>query len=379
MIALLLPLAMMAGSAAQKPGLYVDRGVLMLEGRPYRGIGVNYFDCFARTLENPEDTSYEQGFAQLKRAGLPFARFMCGGFWPVNNKLYLEKPAEYFARLDRVVRAAEKHGIGLIPSLFWNLSTVPDLVGEPCSAWGDPSSKTHEFMRRYIRDVVRRYRTSKAIWAWEFGNEYNLAADLPNAAEHRPPVWPTLGTAASRSERDDITHAMFRTALREFAREVRVHDSHRAIISGNSIPRPSAWHQMVEGRWTRDTVEQYQQMLLGDNPDPLDTLCIHVYDEENVDRLGPSMEASRRSRKPLFVGEFGVQGPDTPEAREKLAAMLDALEKQRVPLAALWVYDFSGQDKVWNVRWDNERAWILEMVAERHRKLQARSDRPKGP
>ena len=46
-------------------------------------------------------------------------------------------------------------------------------------------------MRRYTEEVVRRYKDSPAIWGWEFGNEYNLAADLPaDSRDRRPPLAP---------------------------------------------------------------------------------------------------------------------------------------------------------------------------------------------
>ena len=106
-------------------------GTLLLRGQPYRGIGVNYFDCFSRTLADAEHRSYEAGFAALARLGIPFCRFSACPFWPAQYKLYQEDRAEYFARMDRVVRAAERHGIGLIPSLFWYSAAVPDIVGEP--------------------------------------------------------------------------------------------------------------------------------------------------------------------------------------------------------------------------------------------------------
>ncbi|MBM4040246.1 MAG: hypothetical protein FJ290_17205, partial [Planctomycetes bacterium] len=45
-------------------GLTVARdGTLLHEGKPFRGIGVNYFDAFYRTLRNPADVSYREGFA----------------------------------------------------------------------------------------------------------------------------------------------------------------------------------------------------------------------------------------------------------------------------------------------------------------------------
>lgn len=353
------------------PGLYVTNGVLMRAGKPYRGVGVNYFDCFARTLKDPANRSFDAGFADLARLGIPFARFMCGGFWPVDMELYRTDRADYFRRLDRVVRSAEKRGIGLIPSLFWNPCTIPDLVGEPVGSWGDPLSKTHAFMRTYVREVVTRYRRSRAIWGWEFGNEYNLGADLPNAREHRPPVWPNLGTATSRSEKDELSHTAMRTAIREFAREVRKHDPSRIIVSGNSIPRLSAWHQMTELSWTRDTPEQFQEMLIGDSPDPVDTLSIHIYEPEDIARLSSCMQAARKSGKPLFVGEFGGHGARSPEALER---MIQALETSGAPLSALWVFDFAGQDDTWNVTRTNSRSYQLDAVAEFQRRL--RSSRP---
>ena len=211
-----------AGAAGARPGLSVNaQGVLVKDGRPFRGIGVNYFDAFSRHLLDPSDTSYEAGFAALARARVPFVRLMGCGFWPVEQKLYQVHREEFLRRFDDVVRAAERHHIGLIPSLFWNVATVPDLVGEPVSAWGDPRSKTQAYMRAYVKDLVTRCRRSPALWGWEFGNEFNLGADLPNAAEHRPPIVPGLGTPARRSEKDEWSYETIRTAFAAFARTVR--------------------------------------------------------------------------------------------------------------------------------------------------------------
>src|SRR6185503_16393563 len=71
-------------------GLYVKDGVLMKAGQPYCGIGANYFVLFQRVLESPDDKSFETQLPALSKAGIPFVRFMCGGYWPVNQKLYLE-------------------------------------------------------------------------------------------------------------------------------------------------------------------------------------------------------------------------------------------------------------------------------------------------
>lgn len=350
-----------------------ERGELLLHEAPFHGIGVNYFDAFTRTLEKSARTNYDAGFQELAARKLPFARFSAGGFWPRDWALYQTNRAEHFARLDGVVKSAERHGLGLIPSCFWHLSAVPDLVGEPCNRWGDTNSRTIAFMRQYTRELVTRYAPSPAIWGWEFGNEYNLAADLPNAAEHRPAIVPGLGTPGRRSAEDELTHTAIRVALREFALEVRKHDPQRIIVSGNSIPRPSAWHQAKEKSWQPDTREQFAAMLAADNPAPMNTLCVRAYDLTNdLSRLDQAMSVARVEKKPLFVGEFGVPGAGTAEAKAQFAAILSAIETNRVPLAALWVFDFDGQAKDWNVTATNGRGWQLEAIQQANERMKAR-------
>ncbi|MDD5141794.1 MAG: immunoglobulin domain-containing protein, partial [Verrucomicrobiales bacterium] len=158
-------------------GLYVVNGTLMHAGQPFRGMGMNYFDCFYRTLQNgtkgQTNTSYQAGFSVLASKKIPFVRFAACGFWPNNMKLYVTNQAQYFAQLDAVVRCAETNGVGLIPSLFFADFCVPDLVGESVNQWGNTNSLTIAFMRTYLTNVISRYSNSPAIWGWEFGNEYN--------------------------------------------------------------------------------------------------------------------------------------------------------------------------------------------------------------
>lgn len=371
-----LALLLIAGQSCvpAAPGLTVnDQGELMLQGAPFRGIGVNYYDAFVRTLEHPPRTNYDAGFRELAARKIPFARFSAGGYWPVNWQIYQTNRVQYFQQLDEVVLSAERHGLGLIPSFFWNLSAVPDLVGEPCNRWGDTNSRTIAFMRNYTHELVTRYEKSPAIWAWEFGNEYNLAADLPNAARSRPPAVPHLGTPAQRTAADELTHENFRTALRAFAEAVRQYDQHRPIISGNAFPRPSAWHQMHEHSWQSDTPEQFRLMLAADNPSPINTLSVRAYDLTNdVGRLAKAMTVARSEKKPLFVGEFGVPGGDTTEARTSFATILTAIETNQVPFSALWVFDFDHQAKDWNVTPTNGRGWQLDAIQQANKRLRAR-------
>jgi hypothetical protein len=369
LLALLCWLSPLLPAAAS--GLTVDeRGELRFQGAPFRGLGVNYYDAFTRTLGQTSRTNYDAGFKELEARKIPFARFSAGGYWPHDWALYQTNRGAYFARLDGVVKSAEQHGLGLIPSFFWNLSTVPDLVGEPCNRWGDTESRTLAFMREYTRELVTRYASSPAIWGWEFGNEFNLAADLPNASEQRPPVAANLGTPAHRSAEDEVTHAAIRVALREFALEIRKHDAQRLIISGNAFPRLSAWHQAKEKSWQADTPAQFAEMLAADNPSPINTLCVRGYDlATDLGRLDQAVQVAQATKKPLFVGEFGVPRPETGDSRIKFAQILSAIESTHIPLAALWVFDFEDQAKDWNVNATNDRHWQLDLVQKANERM----------
>lgn len=368
--------------SSQPPGLYVHNGLLMKNDKPYQGIGVNYFSLFMRTLKNPNDTTGETGLRELSEAGIPFARFMCCGFWPVDWDIYLNDKDTYFQRLDKLVQTAEKYNVGLIPSLFWHTATVPDITGEPRNQLGNRNSKTIAFIRQYTTEIVCRYKDSPAIWGWEFGNEYNLDADLPNAAQHRPAVWPKLKTASERTERDELLSRDMLTAFDEFATTVRKYDKNRIIITGNSIPRQSAYHNTSEKSWKQDTLEQFRTVLLRDNPDTFNTICVHIYSNKNneyaagttnfISLIRTVQEIAVNARKPLFIGEFGssaLLGQDI--ERATFAEILTAVETTHVPLSAFWVFDFSNQDKDFNVTFNNSRAYMLELICSANKRMKS--------
>jgi len=327
--------------------------------------------------------SYERGLDTLSREGIPFVRFMAGGFWPIDWDLYRQDKNAYFQRLDAVIKCAEANEIGLIPSLFWNMSTVPDIVGESMDQYGNTSSKTIAFVRQYTAEVVQRYRHSSAIWAWEFGNEYNLAVDLPNASEHRPPIWPNLKTALKRTEQDELSSQAMLVAYTEFAETIRKYDTHRILITGNSIPRPSAYHNSKEKTWTKDSSEQFSEILLRDNPDPFQVISVHVYPRTDqtysahaktvTDLVATVQATSLAAGKSLFIGEFGAPttlGGD--QERSEFSVLLNAIEMHKVPLSAFWVFDHPGQSKDWNVTFDNPRQYMLKLVSEANQRIKGK-------
>lgn len=213
--------------AARSKGLRVaPDGRLLKDDRPYRGVGANYFDLLLRLLNDPANRSSLDGLQRLGKAGIPFVRFAVA-YDTRQWKSFFQDRQEFFRRFDRVVQAAERAEVGLIPSFFWSFMSFPDLAGEPRDQWGNAQSRTITRMREAVGAIVDRYRDSPALWAWEFGNEPNLVADLPNAAQFRKP---------GGTERDDLTSRVMVVMLSEFAREVRRHDPHRPIIAGHSHP-----------------------------------------------------------------------------------------------------------------------------------------------
>ena len=369
-------------------GLSVNsNGILMKDGAPYKGIGVNYYDAFYRTLQNPDDVSYREGLQNLADNNIPFARFNAGGYWPSNFKLYLQDKDAYFHFLDGVVKAAEDTGVGLVPCLFFTTFTVPDLVGEPRNQWGNRKSKTREFMRTYTREIVSRYVNSPAIWGWEFGNEFPLALDYPEPTGHLPPVAPGLGTPSGRTARDNLTFSMFNDAIMEFATIVRSIDPVRILITGNSIPRRTAYHNYKEHSSARDTIQQFAAILLRDNPNPFNVICVHIYPsdssryfaEREVDfqeLIQTCATIARDAKKPLYLEEFGnrtrQKGAEDPsEDARDFRDTLAALEASGTPLASIWVYDQKGTSPK-NITFENERSFMLKAIAAANRKFQGR-------
>jgi endo-1,4-beta-mannosidase len=289
----------------------------------------------------------------------------------------------FFERLDRVVRAAETNHIGLIPSLFWHLPTVADLVNEPLQSLGDTNSRSIAYIRGYTTDIISRYRGSPAIWGWEFGNEAMLAADLPNAASQRPPVVPELGTPTQRTSRDELKSAQLLVAYREFGAIVRRLDPDRLVVSGNALPRLSAWHNTYQTNWVADTVEQFREILRRDNADPFNAISVHIYPDDplpaeakSIPELLRILNAEAASfRKPLFIGEFGVSGQragSLDEQKKQFAALLAAIEQSDTPLSAFWVFDFPEQNGDWNISAENDRAVLIDMVKDANRRMRIR-------
>jgi hypothetical protein len=362
-----------AGAAlgqGKRPGLVVKGQKLHHKGEAFRGIGVNYYHLFTHVFNKPEANQIDRRLRRLAQHDVPFVRFAACTFRKRSFALFQQDREVFWRRMDQVIDAAERHNLGLIPSFFWRTVAVPNLFNESIQAWGDPSSQTRQFMARYTRAMVKRYHNSPAIWAWEFGNEYNLHVDLP----HGP-----------KTGRTRFTTKMLRPALQHFGRVVRSIDEHRPITSGHALPRDSAWHNHQGDYWTTDNAAQFRKILRLYHPDPLDLLSIHIYADdvkwdgqahdtivEQVRRQfqresARSADAARRIDKPLFLGEFGVPSDAGPKLGRRLMRLyFKMVRRHEIPLAAVWGYAFKPNPKseMWNfnARNTNGRAYILDML-----------------
>ena len=368
-----------SSQAASLPGLSVARdGTLLRNGVPYRGVGVNYSDAFWRPLRHPGDESYRDDFHKLTANHIPFAHMVAFGYGPEQNQLYFQDKEKYFKLLDGVVHAAEEANVGLIVTLV-GYRAVSDLVGESCNQWGNPQSKTRQFMRTYAREVVSRYVNSPAIWGWEFGGEFNLPLDMPDAWRNLPPVNPSLGGKRSRGPDDRLTTEMYSSALSDFARTVREIDDHRILLTGNSIPRFSAYHMQAGGRGA-DSLEQWTTMLLRQSPGPFNPICIHASPKAQLphfakrynDLIQICAGAARSASKSLYIEEF-VTCPGRTECsiatrRENVNEVLAAIQANNVPLASVWVYERKMVHDPNSLSFDDETASALQMIGDFNRK-----------
>lgn len=358
-------------------GLYVRNGTLMREGKPYAGIGANYDTLFGRLVQNKDDSSSLTNLGLLAKKGIPFVRFRAGGFRPQNWQLYLQDRAEYFRRLDLVVHTAEQDRIGLIPSLFWKLGTVPRLVGESPPQLGDPKSKSIAFIKRYTKEVVERYKDSPAIWGWEFGNEANLGVALSPGGQNRERGFFSRDAETVEPEGGGrLTFEQLTNAYRTFAQTVRSIDASRVIDPGTSTPRPGAWHGAHGQPRQRDSAAQTYEMLAMQTPDPMNLTSVHIYTKpRKLAPYGPETvshfiarfaTAAAERGKPLFIGEFPTQN------RAQANEYLEAIKQGYVPLSAFWVFDHASQEAHMNISFENERSFVLDLVAAANRELGAR-------
>ena len=312
-----------------QPGLYVENGVVLLAGRPFYGIGTNYYDAAFRHVTAPMDGDIEPGIANVASYEYPYIRARFSSWGGEGMYFFWEDRKTFFAGMDRMVALCEEYQIGIIASLVW--TPLPYMTEG--QTWGDflgnPDAEGYRQMLEYIEAVVTRYKHSPAIWGWEVGNEFNLACDVDN---HQ------LGAQMLAEFYQDVT-----ARIREWDGTGRI------IATGNSQNRHASRHLMDGQGWTPDSEEDMRFMLeLYDTPQ-MSVTSTHVYNrEQHVGSRSGTIEEylrlltgfCRDMGKPLFVGEYcdDEERLSEEDSLAKFQALHDAILANDIQLAVQWIH-----------------------------------------
>jgi len=331
-------------------GLHVETdGTLTLAGKPFYGMGLCMYDGFLRTIDKQEYLPYTPSLKKLADNKIPFIRVPFCGYWANALKVYQNKPAEYFREMDLFVKTCEENKIGIIATLFWTKFSVPDVVGESVNQIGNPASKTMEYARKYIREVVNRYKNSPAIWGWEIGNEFNLSADLHKVIPVNPnkDVFTSGGTPAQRGTNDQYSSQDVEVYYAEVEKVIRSIDSYRIISNGDGDYRAAQYNLRTKGNWTQDTEEELKTIMNIFSPRTVNTISVHIYDNEKTDGLsqkrfnriieiedliGIYVKLAKQSKKVLYMGEFLAENDSN------FVRKINAIKASGMQLSSVWNY-----------------------------------------
>lgn len=400
------------------PGLTVKEGQIVrcLDEQtcaPVHMMGVNYHTAMWRNLYSTTtpDTSYEIAFDDLDALDIRIVRIPLMTMWPNQQDVFFKNPTEYWRRVDALLDYAASRNLELVVNYMWDHRLLGEMIPQAVAAGyitpdadfvpannldrnGNPTmaeyrsdlirsnSGSMALMRKLTQEFVTRYKDHPAVAVWECANEINLSHHVNKTmARTRPggPSWgmmlppnlpldPPLFTGV-----DDMSAATGRVYKEAWATEVRKYDQYRMLMSGDAVPRQSAWNNEYNLSWTQDTLAQHADILETFNPDPIDSYTIHMYPSTTPDTstshywpnepglklskyvyhpqaptqlaaiVGQYKKFADEAGKPLVVGEFGVQLDGTSEA-ERLAwnGMVRGMLDDGVQIAMVWTWDSRG-------------------------------------
>lgn len=331
---------------------------LLLDGAPFHEISFDKFDLLHQLVVTEHGTwehdlahgvpaaeaaltaLQQHGFRVVRVNASPFyASWFNDAFFDADPVRQEQKRREFFAAFDQMLDACDRHGIRIVATLVWAVDNLGDLGGHSIRVgMTDPTSLGRRRVEEYIREVVKRYKDRAAIAMWELGNEWNLGADIQ---------WSQF----------DYTSDQLAAYYQQTATLIRSIDSRHLITTGDSSPRPAAMHLLRAVRagqavdWTFDSATELTDYLRLMNPDPIDVMSIHYYDDAMIS-LGGALgspenlrffaNAAQEIGKPLFVGEIGLDANvyryDTKPGLDLLRATLPVLTELKVPLSLYWAF-----------------------------------------
>ncbi|MDP3742163.1 MAG: cellulase family glycosylhydrolase [Candidatus Micrarchaeota archaeon] len=266
---------------------------LMLDNSEYRFVGVNVYglasDDEYNCGGNPDnpDEYVEEVFSVLEANHVNAVRFWAFQSFSHND----------FVAIDRVVNAAKRHNIKLIPTLenHWADCTQG---GEKTATWYDnPNAAYGSYTlsyREYVRLIVTRYRNETAILMWQLVNE----AESGDAAA----LFTFTADTSSLIKSIDQNHLVNLGTL-------------GSGQAGTNDQRYIDLHSLS----TIDVVEAH------DYDD--ETIALPGYpwngDVNDIDTVAADLAVSQQLNKPFFIGEAGISS-NRPDQFALFRAKMDA-------------------------------------------------------
>lgn len=334
-------------------GLQVnDEGMITLNGKPFYGYGVNFHPAFHLALDKQfygdMHTDIEAHFSKLAAEGIPVMRINFNIFYGKDVGLWDKAASKdrWFGAMDYIIALAEKYNIGIIASLFWNVDSFCEYTGDKLDMIISPDSASTLLRMKYIEEVVGRYKYSPAIYAWEIGNELNLAVDIKNTE--------FIGTDGTKKM---FTSEMLTAYYKLIGEAIRKEDPYRMITGGDAAPRlcsMALWRSGGNVWQPNNSYDENKTTFQWYTPAPLDTISLHYPELEYMEDY---VKIAKELKIGLYVGEFhSTLFHDNPgdkispeenenEAREQSTwyEIRDTFERLGVQLTTYWCYGSYSQ------------------------------------
>lgn len=285
-------------SENQNGGLTVKGGIIYLGDEEFYGAGVNYYAMLSDVISNGYTlNSVDESLKILSSYDISLIRFNCGVYFSSSLTHFIDNRENYLDAIDYIFSKADELHIGLLPSFMWSIDTIPGYFNEPRSAFGDVNSKTISFMNTYVSTVVTRIKHHKSLFGYEFGNEFMLNCDIPNANENK------------RFSIDDLN-----VCYKEFGRTIKsIDSSNRLISSGDGRIRESQYNLHFNNSWDEDTLEERKEIISKAYADTsFNVYSEHLYDYNEKGRAYDISEYINIEKTlaeeigyPFVIGEWG--------------------------------------------------------------------------
>lgn len=349
------------GEKSAQPVFLTREGTeILLDGKPFRAVGVNKFDLAMQYIAGgSERDKAAQAIKEAADHGFRVIRFLASGFYPKQMQLWSAHDA-YWGRMDDLIATARDAGVWLIPTVMWNHFLFPDMAGETMQDMlTNKDSRSRQYLELYTHQLVTRYKDEPTILFWELTNELNLSADIESV---HPLGFSSLnavdqGAPLVRVRRDHYTSEQMIPFMKEMAQFIRERDRNHLIGSGYSAPRPAAQHlrkSPQKGDWTQDSPEEAEIYIRDTHPDPIDLISIHFYSQHDNIRFGSTdknsavvlrklKEICDRVGKPVYLGETGAENDD-PDAMKFVQNTFDEAIAADYPIILMWVWKVPGRE-----------------------------------